>query len=364
MFHSSVDNYPTQGSLSHRLSLTVIDINGNFGLGSVILKNFPIISDTLNTGKITACRHANGRDWWVICHRANSNKYYKLLVTPYGLPSVNSQNIGSYRYWDAGQIKFSPDGSKLAYYHYHNGLDIMDFDRCTGIFSNSVTDTTLPYIQGNVGCEFSPNSQFLYVANILKVYQYDVYASNILATRTEVAVWDTFAQPGVQFLYAYLCIPQLAPDGKIYITTGNGTTYMGRINSPDSAGVACDVAQHSVLLSTYYFNTIPNHPNYFLSNIPGSSCDTIINLGINESEEIKIKVWPNPVIDFCTFSFPSQSNMGKLEISDCMGKVVFVEDIAAWSQFKQVDISMLKQGMYLCKISWNKYLANIKYVKE
>ncbi|MBL0074056.1 MAG: hypothetical protein IPP34_20565 [Bacteroidetes bacterium] len=53
--------------------MSIVDLDLNGGLGSVILKNYPIISDTLNCGKITATRHANGRDWWVVCHRVNTN---------------------------------------------------------------------------------------------------------------------------------------------------------------------------------------------------------------------------------------------------------------------------------------------------
>ncbi|MEZ5068919.1 MAG: hypothetical protein R2847_10725 [Bacteroidia bacterium] len=33
---------------------------------------------------------------------------------------------------------------------------------------------------------------------------------------------------------------QLAPDGKIYVSTGNGTMHIHVINNPDSAGTACD----------------------------------------------------------------------------------------------------------------------------
>lgn len=364
LFHNTVDNYPVNDSYAFSLYLTVIDMNGNSGLGSVLLKNYPLISDSLNVGKISSCRHANGRDWWVVCHRANSDKYYKLLVTPYTLPIVSSQNIGLYHYWDAGQAKFSPDGNRFAYYHYHNGLEIMDFDRCTGMFSNCVTDTTIPIVAGNCGMEFSPNSSVLYTTTVLRVHQYDLTTTNVIASRSEVAYWDSFAQPGIPQLGAYLCIPQLAPDGKIYIATGNGTTYLGRINYPDSIGTACDVAQHSVQLFTYNFNTLPNHPNYFLGKIPGSPCDTILGVGIDELQDITVRVYPNPSSGNFTLSFPVQSQTGEAEIYDVNGKIVHKEFLAIWSQFKKLELSHLPNGIYICRMKWEARSLSIKIIKE
>lgn len=365
LFHNTLDNYPSQGSYAFQLYLTIIDMDQNGGLGAVVTKNYPIIVDSLNTGKITAVKHANGRDWWVVCHRVNSNKYYKLLVTPYGLPTVYSQNIGSIREWDAGQAKFSPDGTKFAYFHYRfTGLDLFDFDRCTGVFANWLNDS-VPLVVGNVGCEFSPNSQFLYVSNILKVYQYDLLATNIISSRTEVAVWDSFAQPGIPNLGAYLCISQNAPDGKIYITTGNSTTYMTRINSPDLPGILCDVAQHSVVLPSYYFNTLPNHPNYFLGKIPGSPCDTIVDVGLDPPPPEKgLGVYPNPSNGIFTLSFPVKSEAGVAEVYDVNGRLVHKEYVAPWSQFKRMDVSRLNKGIYFCKLRWGVQEAAVKIVLE
>ena len=139
LFHSTVDGYPT-AIVSYRLYMTIIDMNNMSGLGSVIIKNFQIITDTINPGKITACKHANGRDWWVICHGENNNKYYKVLLTPTGLPQVSSQNIGAVRPTGGGQAKFSPDGNYLGYSYELGGFDLFQFDRCTGTVSYTHLD--------------------------------------------------------------------------------------------------------------------------------------------------------------------------------------------------------------------------------
>src|SRR5205085_5141348 len=58
LFHCSVDNYPDfTGSVSLHLRMTEIDMSLNGGLGAVTVKNQSIISDSLNVGKLTACKH-------------------------------------------------------------------------------------------------------------------------------------------------------------------------------------------------------------------------------------------------------------------------------------------------------------------
>ncbi|MBL0072858.1 MAG: hypothetical protein IPP34_14065 [Bacteroidetes bacterium] len=87
-----------------------------------------------------------------------------------------------------------------------------------------------------VGVAFSPNSQFLFVSSTKYVYQFDVTATNIPSSQTTVAVWDGFYSPNPP-LATLFNILQLAPDGKIYIGTGNSTLHLHVINQPDSAGI-------------------------------------------------------------------------------------------------------------------------------
>ena len=67
----------------------------NNGLGDVVSKNSIVLQDILFWGELNATRHANDRDWWLLCHRVNSNKYYKVLITPYGI-TIDSQYIGAF----------------------------------------------------------------------------------------------------------------------------------------------------------------------------------------------------------------------------------------------------------------------------
>ena len=62
LFHQT-GNYNLTNTMSSELYYSTIDITQNGGLGSVTQKNVIAVQDTLNAG-ITACKHANGRDWY------------------------------------------------------------------------------------------------------------------------------------------------------------------------------------------------------------------------------------------------------------------------------------------------------------
>ena len=278
LFHETaeVNSNPTF-AYSPQLFYSIINMKYDSGLGRVMSKNNIIISDTLIGGLITACKHGNGRDWWVTVHRGNSDIIYTLLLTPNGIQGPFVQHIGTYvnliTNLNTFQACFSPDGKKYALYMSGGFLEIYDFDRCTGLFSNPV-QLNISYHAFLGGLAFSPNSRYLYAPSNEYVFQFDVQATNIAATQTTVAVWDTFYSPSPPFATTFF-MAQLAPDGKIYINTGNSTDFLHFINYPDLGGIACDVQQHSILLPTYNDFTIPNHPNYFLGVDTGSVCDSL-----------------------------------------------------------------------------------------
>ncbi|MDZ7910566.1 MAG: hypothetical protein U5O16_01775 [Rhodococcus sp. (in: high G+C Gram-positive bacteria)] len=91
VFHTNLTTQNEPNGLhliSKILHCTTVDMTYNNGLGKVIEKNKIIVNDTLDLGKITATRHANGRDWWVIIPEYQTNKYYTLLITPQGLKTL------------------------------------------------------------------------------------------------------------------------------------------------------------------------------------------------------------------------------------------------------------------------------------
>ena len=184
--------YPT------KLFYTVIDMSLDSGKGAVTLKRQQLLYDTLDYGQITACRHANGRDWWVYVPKIHSDIFYTILSTPYGL-SYTTQNLGFlFRNTDgAGQCLFSPDGTKFARFAIDEGLNCSDFDRCTGTFSNirNIPQTAFPAWQGCEGLSFSPNSRFLYLSYGTYLYQVDTWDTSLVNSRILIDTYDGYTDP-------------------------------------------------------------------------------------------------------------------------------------------------------------------------
>ncbi len=296
------------------------------GLGGVASKNQVILSDDLNVGRLTAVRHANGRDWWLFCHKLDTDVYYRFLVTPFGVNLSGTQSIGVVRGADGGQACFSPDGSKFVYYWGEPGedLDILHFDRCMGLFSNPTYIMT-PYSHstGGRGVAFSPSGRYLYVSSVFDMHQYDTEAADVASSMVHIAEWDSTYSPFPPQATLFN-IAQLAPDGKVYISTGNGTDKLHVIHSPDSAGLACNIEQHGIALPRYFSNSLPNHPNYHLGPVDGSVCDSLgINVGVAEEVmEAAVSAWPNPNNGAFTISYAPQPEAGELEVRDLNGRLV------------------------------------------
>jgi hypothetical protein len=361
LFHVTGENLSTSIQALN-IFCTTVDMSLNNGLGGVISKNIPLFYDTLIIGEITAVKHANGRDWWLLSHRHNTNWFHLLLVAKDGISGPFDQDIGGVNTFGSdGQNVFSPDGHKYARYLYRDGLDIMDFDRCSGTFSNDIHITINDSADAS-GVAFSPNSRFLYVGSERYVYQYDMHAANIEASRVTVAVWDSFYSPNPPFAITFFK-GMLAGDGKIYFISPNGSDYLHVVNFPDSLGIACDFQQHSLYLQTYNAFSMPNYPNYFLGAETGSICDSLVVLEeVNKTEPI-LTIYPNPVLNRrVIFSYPIFSKFGNLVINDIEGKEVCRFILSAWSSTHNITLPQLNSGVYIARIEGTN--ANVKFILE
>lgn len=306
LIHSSFERFFTQkgnwwDNQPYDLSYSLIDMQLDNGLGGIVegFKNVYAVEDTLVLGRVSACKHANGRDWWVMTHEYNSDRFYSVLITPNGVSEPFSQHIGEitkpyFKYGNekvdmdnSSQAFFSPDGSKYAFVTTNFSVYLFDFDRCTGLLSNFRKDS-IGCLDQNLcstnGCSFSPNSRYLYVNSYRRIWQYDTYSADLAASRIEVAVNDEYGAP----IQSWFFMNQLAPDNKIYIGTFNGTKALHYIDQPDAEGLACNVVQHGLQLPTYNIS-IPNFPNYDLGALEGSGCDTLSPACVNAYEPNDIK---------------------------------------------------------------------------
>ncbi|MCB9332534.1 MAG: PKD domain-containing protein [Lewinellaceae bacterium] len=275
VFHSMSTFDPTPYSYQqvYHCLYSKIDMQRDSGLGGVIESNKILLKDTLDYGKLTACKHANGRDWWILVPKWNSANYFTFLLTPSGIESLGKQKVGEAPISNAGQALFSPDGAKYVRYNSVGSLggylDIYNFDRCTGVLSNCqnihLTQVGMP------GAAISPNSQYLYLANGLWLHQYDLQSDNILDSEILLGTYDGYLSPANTFFF----LLQLAPDGKLYMNSAATVNTMHIVHQPDLPGATCRFEQHGVQLPTLNSLSMPNFPNYRLGPLDGSPCDTL-----------------------------------------------------------------------------------------
>ncbi len=369
LLHATIDDWAT--GMAHYLYVSTIDMSQEGGLGAVITKNEILIADELNYGKLTAVRHANGRDWWVYCNKGNSNSFYRILVCPEGVVFDGIQSVGMLRPADGGQVCFSADGTKFAYYWADQGLEVFQFDRCAGSFADPDFAMVVDDLTFGTGAAFSPSGRFLYVTTVFDVYQYDTEAADLAASQVHIAHWDSTYSPSPPFA-ALFNIAQLAPDGKIYIGTGNGTQVLHVIHNPDEPGLACNMEQHGIHLDRYFSNSLPNHPNYHLGPVDGSVCDSLgINVGLPDAVvQQAVQAYPNPSAGVFTVQYAGQPTAGVMEVRDLGGKMVLRERLPAWSQVHQVALTgaaglpTVQAGLYNCKLVWGEQRVRTRIIIE
>lgn len=333
---------------------SVIDISRDNGLGSVVEKNNLIAHDSF-CDQFTAVRHGNGRDWWAIVPKYNTAEYYIFLLSPEGVSTPVVQRIGhpiDHYSWGL-QAVFSPDGSKYVNHTPRGGLQVFDFDRCTGVLSNPLR-ITFPgdeYYASGVG--FSSTSRFLYASIVTKLYQFDMREQDIAASRELVGVYDGY-ENSLPSTFYQMC---LAPDNKIYMTCTNGIKYWHVIHNPDVKGVDCGLEQHVELPRVHGFSP-PNFPHFRLFDAQGSPCDT---LGIDGPPPPKdttplppvcageIRLYPNPASGSAWLELPACAG-GSLSIFDVMGRWVQDITLAPENVREQLLLQDFVPGLYFLHI--------------
>jgi hypothetical protein len=270
----------------------VVDMTEDNGLGAVVQKKQVVVEDTLFRGQMTATKHANGTDWWVVNSEWHSTCYYVTPLTSQGVGTPHLSCPGPVLLnFGGGQATFNPIGTKYVRCDGKNGLWVLDFDNETGMLSNPI-ELTFPQPPSPYrGACFSPNSRYLYVASYLQLFQFDMEATDIQASMQLVGEMDVSDPiPGG----GSLAFSQLGADGKIYIAGPGNHNYLSRINRPNCPGMACDFRQWEIALLAPNYGGLPNMPHF---NIIESSY-TCESVSIQDTElQNEALVYPNPFVD-------------------------------------------------------------------
>ena len=354
LFHLSAD-YVNNSIACNKTLYSLISIKGIDEVGEVISRN-QLVSTQLSSSCITATRHGNGRDWRLVVPALDGKRYFMFLLDADGVtgPSVHTCTKTVQPLW-TGQIAFCPDGTWFADCQGNSEMRLMRFDRCSGQFYGELAFDFQGDTVPSMGVAFSPDSKVMYVSSPVKIYQYDLTASDVPASRQVVAEYDGFAPNGFPTTFFQA---MLAPDNKIYLTATGSTKYLHIIHSPNNLGTACNVEQHGLELATRHAFMVPNFPYFRLYDLPGSPCDT---LGINgpvsavgepqsEDEQTEIRLWPNPATDLLTIQYPNVSEASAWLITNAYGQIMQRGEWVVGAATTEVDISKLPSGSYFFRL--------------
>ncbi len=320
--------------------------------GEVLEKNISLLpQDTLLLGgQLTAVKHHNAIDWWIIKHDQENNLYYKFLLDDSGIQLDDTQEIGLINAkigGIGGAAVFSPDGTQYAKFSPEDGLYVMDFDRATGMLSNFRNiKMEKEGIFGSV-C-FSPSGRYLYINDRLYLYQFDMEAEDLESGKVFIAEMDSFIGNELGQFTTFGRM-QLGPDCRIYMNTGTATYYLHVIMNPDEKGDNCDLRQHSVKLPTLHGRSMPHYPNYRLDTgypVCDDSKEIVLSTKNTSYQSEKWSVYPNPTQDYIYLdNLPSGSS---LTIYDIMGNAVYQSiDIPS---YHSISVHNWTKGIYIATI--------------
>jgi gliding motility-associated-like protein len=238
-----------ENNFSNGYRYSIVDMDGDGGKGAVTLKNQ--VMGISGTERLTAAKHANGVDVWIITNDRSSNTFRAWQLNCSGLAaSPVVSNVGDVldqqNMWNIGCIKVSPDGKQLCQTHFDEGDDLSDnhffqlfsFNNATGVISNpikiSLTGRKL-YVN-----EFSPNSSLLYLTDPNRPQITQVECK--LPTAAAIAA-SAYTIPAAAGMFGL----QAGPDGKVYVARYG--LKLGVINNPDVKGAGCNMDIGGVELS-------------------------------------------------------------------------------------------------------------------
>lgn len=273
-----------------------VDMTLDSGLGAVTTKNnvlayiynpdapvesgFAINDGTpFNLEKTAVTFHADGESMWLAI--STWTKLYTFLITESGInlePVVSDYTFDNI--WNpAGQLKFSPDGSKIAFANYggpegdpdiNRSLEIFNFDNLTGKITTTIASIENSLVAqndffGNYGLEFSPNGNYLYTTGpqVSRVFQFDLTLGN----EEDIINSAKVVYEGSSNLWILKQL-QLGNDGKIYMTD-DAETALNVINYPNNPGGSIGFVENAQDIAGNQGNIgLPNFiANYFESGI-------------------------------------------------------------------------------------------------
>ncbi|MBN8681488.1 MAG: gliding motility-associated C-terminal domain-containing protein [Chitinophagales bacterium] len=278
---------------THRgLSYFVVDMTLNGGLGGVIEADKRLFTPA--TEAITAVRHSNGKDFWIICSSYTTQQF---VVTPLtaagpGAPFVQPRLATALA---PNVIKAAPDG-KLIF----DGTNLYNFDAATGSITLKATLGLSTYSH-----TFSPSSRYLLAfrddSGFSNILRYDLSLPNLADQVPKVIGNMELSFNGLM---------QLGPDGNVYLNEQTEfniltlTQGISRITCPD--GIAPRIQRNLFDLPVDINNagglytSLPNFADYIFAAQNSQTdttrltiCDTLNGILLQSAKTGVVYRWDN-----------------------------------------------------------------------
>ncbi|HND88831.1 MAG TPA: T9SS type A sorting domain-containing protein [Saprospiraceae bacterium] len=340
LFHMGIRYSPERRISYGPFYCTIVDMALNGGKGAAIAKN-KILAD----GKLepfAAVRHANGRDWWIVVPEYGSNRYHRFLLNPSGPQGLAVAQVGdslSCRY--IGSSAFAPNGTRYAR-QQHCGMVVMDFDRCSGGFSNPKRLSIPPMAFGGGGVAFSPDGDRVFTSTQLSITSADLTQPNPQLD-TVVTVFDAIGTG--------MGLMQYGPDGRIYIPYLGRSTYLHVLDLPSDQTVIFH--QQGFPLPVWNDKALPNLPNFRLGDLHGSPCDSLGITPLREPQPeaaFAVSVSPNPAQSEATLrdlSPESAAQERRWRLYAPAGQVLRSGTLPPGLSEQHIALSSLPAGLYV-----------------
>lgn len=278
---------------------SIVDMCRDSGYGEVIAETKNTLLLENSSEKLAVTQHANGVDYWLVAHKHFSNAFYAYLITEHGISEPIVSEIGTVHgnlaykgdsrgYQDAiGQMKISPDGSKLALVMENRKpdvIDLFDFDNSSGLLTEYKNLSDGTESGGIYGVAFSGDQSKLYVNGRFGLYQFSLDAGS--GTQEDIKA-SKYKLAETKYVAGGL---QLGPDGKIYVARGH---YAGIIQNPNVVAPGCNFIDDAIDFQGSFLNfafpTFMDNFNYpDKQHIPfGVSLDDSLNLCTDKTIDLR-----------------------------------------------------------------------------
>jgi PKD repeat protein len=400
-FHSNVDTGTVYNDAFLRYTIFELSYQNDSAGPVQTQKRKPIGSFTR---MLTATKHTNGRDYWIIYWGNNivtglNDSYFNaMLLDSSGIDTTHimskaPNDLGAL-YTHSGVVKISHDGRSIVVTGLYDSLFfpdavstyLFDFDNKTGKISNP---KPLLYFKDHqntrtYGAEFSPNDSFIYISTLFKASRFpkkDEEQAAWLATNYLLQVNRFTGKKQVihsfrkkkptddnSALHEIFGI-QMGADNKIYfVYSDQAPLYIGVIHRPDELGKNCNAELKAYsftgLVSGYLPNVyMPLNTLKFRSNLFETPCrDTAefrafadsnyLSLtwyfGDGDSLVLKKNEWHKDTTIKHKYSNPGNYYVKILGVKNDCNYVVWYGDSVLVSGIPRLD-SMTFDPLSLCK---------------